>query len=207
MPKLVIIGAGGHAKVVLSALRALEQLGEVDFLLDDLKRGSLMGKPVEGGLELLDSIPRRRYDFHVAIGDNRTRARIINRLLDLGYSLRTIIHPSAVVETNSIDVGCYIAAKAFIGVDSKIGKGVIVNTGATVDHDCIIEDFVHIAPGSNLAGGVIIGQGTLIGIGTKVLPGVKIGNWSVIGAGSVVLRDIPSGVTAWGIPAELRYDK
>jgi sugar O-acyltransferase (sialic acid O-acetyltransferase NeuD family) len=97
-----------------------------------------------------------------------------------------------------------MAAGAVINPDARLGMGVLVNTAATVDHDCIIEDGVHLAPGVHLAGDVRIGEGTFIGIGTVARQGVRVGRGCVVGAGSVIVRDLPDGSTAYGVPARVK---
>jgi acetyltransferase-like isoleucine patch superfamily enzyme len=93
-------------------------------------------------------------------------------------------------------------AGAIIQTGTKIGKHSIINTGACIDHDCIIGDFVHIAPNCSLAGGVSVGEGTFFGIGSSIIPNKTIGSWTNVGAGSVIIADQPSNCTTLGIPAK-----
>ncbi|MCS7300843.1 MAG: acetyltransferase, partial [Fimbriimonadales bacterium] len=94
-----------------------------------------------------------------------------------------------------------VCAGVVVQPDARIGRHCIVNTAASVDHDCTIADFVHVAPGARLAGGVKVGEGVLLGVGCCVLPGIQIGAWSVVGAGAVVTEDVPDGVVVVGVPA------
>ena len=95
---------------------------------------------------------------------------------------------------------------AVIGAYARLGKGVIVNTSASVDHDCVVEDFAHLAPGTHLAGNVTVGSGAFLGVGVSVVPHRRIGEWSTVGAGATVIRDVPEASTAVGTPAATRED-
>lgn len=198
MKNIVVIGAGGHAKVVISALRASGH--EPIAVLDDdpAKRGSsVLGVTVRGALHLLAEM---RCDGAVmAVGDNRTRKRIVS---EVNVRWVTVIHPAAYVDpTAQVAAGTVVFAGAIIQPDTVVGEHSIINTAASVDHDCIIGDFTHLAPGVRLAGDVRIGEGTLMGIGSVAIPGVRIGNWVTIGAGAAVIGDITSDTVASGVPA------
>ena len=194
----VIIGAGGHAKVVISTLQGAKV--SVAAVFDDnqtLWGTKIMGVTVSGPVA---SIERKQFDFGViAIGNNSKRKQIADSF-DLNWA--TAVHPTAYVHPSvKIGAGSVIFAGAVIQPETVIGEHVIINTGASVDHDCIIDDYVHIAPGVHLAGNVQLGEGTFLGIGSSVIPGVKIGAWTIIGAGGVVIRDIPDETIAVGVPA------
>jgi sugar O-acyltransferase (sialic acid O-acetyltransferase NeuD family) len=194
----LVIGAGGHAKVVMAALRDAGY--SIAAILDDDpdKWGKdYFGAPVVGGSERLKEMP---YDAVIAVGDNNARREISERCP--GCRWLTAVHPAAYVHDSvRLGRGSVIMAGCVIQPDSRIGGHVIVNTGASVDHDCEIGDFVHIAPGARLAGGVSVGEGALIGINSVVLPGKRIGAWAVVGAGSVVIDDVPPYATVAGVPA------
>lgn len=209
---LIVIGAGGHGKVVLRAIREslshykIDELMERVIVLDD--DPSKIGAEVEGfqvlGSREVISQLRSRFSLlglHVAIGDNRLRSEIYTAYSWLPWI--TVAHPTAVLE-GEVGPGSFVGPLAYIGVDSKIGRGVIVNTKASIDHDCFIGDWVHIAPGVTLGGEVYVGSGALIGVGSSCIPRVRIGEWSLIGAGSVVVRDIPAQSKAFGVPAKPR---
>ncbi|MCF6192483.1 MAG: acetyltransferase [Candidatus Hydrothermae bacterium] len=167
---------------------------------EDLQGQQILGVPVVGRLAEADRFEPRR--GVVAIGDNRTRKQVVERLTD--WTWVTLVHPRAVVhESVRMGPGTVVFAGAVIQPDTVIGVHVIINTGATVDHDCVIGDFAHIAPGAHLAGGVRVGEGVLLGIGSSVIPGKRIGNWSVVGAGAAVVKDLPPNVVAVGVPAKL----
>lgn len=198
MSRILILGAGGHAKVVLSTLLAAGA-PVVGFADDDPARKGdyLLGIPVLGSLSQLD---RGAYSGAViAIGRNDQREHVASAAR---LNWTTVVHPDAFVHDSvKLGAGTVVFAGAIIQADAVIGEHVIVNTGATIDHDCHIEDFAHIAPGVHLAGNVAVGHGTLIGIGTAAIPGVRIGRRATVGAGSVIVRNLPDDVVAYGNPA------
>lgn len=191
---MYLIGAGGHAKVIIDIL----QLGgqPVDGLfVRDIIIESLMGYQVQGEHEV-----QQNHELIIAVGDNLTRKKIADRLS--GNNFTVAVHPSAVIAKGvKPGNGTVVMGNSIINTDTKIGKHVIINTSASVDHDCIIEDFVHIAPNSTLCGGVTVGEGTLVSSGAVVIPNVSIGKWATIGAGAVVIRDVPDGAKVVGNPA------
>jgi sugar O-acyltransferase (sialic acid O-acetyltransferase NeuD family) len=201
MKKLVILGAGGHAKVVVETaiLCGFEPVAVYD---DDknLKGSSILQVPVKG---LISDLPEDFSDLaFIAIGSNKIRQKLCNKFFNAKWP--TLTHPSAVVSKEaSIASGSIICAGAIIQPAANIGRQVIINTGANIDHDCQIGDFVHICPGGNLAGGVRIGEGSLISTGCSIIPLKSVGDWSILGAGSVVIRDIPENSRAWGVPAKV----
>ena len=185
---MYLYGASGHAKVIIDILRA-NQI-EINGLVDDNPNiQELLGIPVlhqSNGLSL----------FIISIGNNQIRKKIAEQLKT---SFGKAIHPSAIISPNSmIDEGTVVMQGAIVQSCATIGKHCIINTGASVDHECVIEDYVHISPHATLCGNVHVGEGSWVAAGSVVLPGVKIGKWSVIGAGSVVAKHIPDGVLAVG---------
>jgi sugar O-acyltransferase (sialic acid O-acetyltransferase NeuD family) len=198
---VVVIGGGGHAKVVISTLRGAGC--EVAAVFDDAPAS--WGARVSG-VEVLGpvkSIPEHPYHFGViAVGDNRVRREIAGRV-DLRWL--TAVHPGAYVDPSArVGPGAVVFAGAVVQPGAVVGDHAIVNSGAVVDHDCEVGRFAHVAPGVILAGAVRVGEGALLGVGTSVTPGVRIGAWSTVGAGSVVVRDLPDGVVAFGSPARPR---
>ncbi len=200
--RLFVIGAGGHAKVVLAT--AMELGMEVAGVLDDdpSKWGTmLLGIRVLGPLSLLQQ--EGEPWAVLAIGDNATRKRLDQKIKGVRWA--TLVHPKAYVHpTVTLGEGTVVFAGAFIQPMARVGRHAIVNTGAIVEHDCEVGDFAHLAPGVRLAGGVKVGNECLVGIGTSAVPLIHIGDRSIIGAGSVVVRDIPPGVVAYGIPAQVK---
>lgn len=170
----------------------------VECLFEPDGNGELFGIPIESTYSPQNFPDARAV---VAIGDNQARRRVAGITK---HSFTNIIHPSAIVSSfGQMGQGNVLLHRAVVQARSKIGDHVIVNTGAQVDHDCIINDFVHLAPGTILCGNVHVGEGALIGTGAIIIPGKKIGAWSVVGAGAVVINDIPEGVVAVGNPARI----
>lgn len=205
MSGILIIGAGGHGKVVADILLR-QSIPVLGFLDDDptIWGTSRLGLPVLGAINaFLDYSPG---GLVMGIGSNALRQKIVQRLGSVAQELwHSAIHPKAILAPSAkIGRGAVIAAGAIVNPDAYVGEHVIINTGATVDHDCHIGDFVHIAPGVHLAGGVHVGEGSLVGIGSTVIPNCNIGQWTTIGAGAVVVSDIPSHVLAVGVPARLK---
>jgi sugar O-acyltransferase (sialic acid O-acetyltransferase NeuD family) len=196
---VVVIGAGGHAKVVLATLEALEI--EVSGIFDDnsdLWGMQLLGVEIKGPIE---EAQNHGTSGVLALGANRDRQSMANQL---SLDWKSAVHPSAQVHTSvELGSGTVIFAGAIVQPETVIGDHVIVNTGARIDHDCRIRSFSHIAPGASLAGAVSIGEGVLMGIGSCAVPGVTVGEWSVVGAGAAVVGDLAPGVTATGVPARV----
>jgi len=204
MPSLVICGAGGHAKVVADVARSAgwTVAGFLDDLHPERAGEEFCGARILDPKELLMSGAPA---IALGIGHCATRLRRAKQLLDQGCSAPVLAHPRAIVAQSVVlGHGSQVIAGAVLNPDAKLGMAVIVNTGATVDHDCVIGDGVHLAPGVHLAGNVTVGEGTFIGIGAVAKPGILIGRNCVIGAGSVIIGDIPDGVTAYGVPARVR---
>ncbi len=203
MQPVWILGSGGHAKVVIETLRAMDAFEIVGILDDNPGR---FGVAVQGvrvrGDASPGSIDRLAVKTAIlAIGSNRDRAAAARRLDDR-VSWATAVHPTAHLAPGvQIGEGTVVLAGAIVQPGSVIGRHAILNTACSVDHDGRIEDFVHVAPGSRLAGHVRIGEGSLLGIGCCVIPGRVIGPWSTIGAGSAVVSDVPAGATVKGVPA------
>jgi acetyltransferase EpsM len=201
--RTVVVGAGGHARVVV---RALQLTGvQVDALYDDDRRlwgSQLYGVDVPGPIAA--SGAAEDVCGVVAIGDNETRRRVSQRL-----TLRwiSVVHPHSFVDgTAALGRGTVVLAGAMVQPEAKIGDHCIVNTGATVDHDCIVGNFAHLAPGVHVAGGVEIGAGAFLGVGANIVPGVRIGENTVVGAGATVTDDLPANVVAAGTPATVRRE-
>ncbi len=207
MTRVLILGAGGHAQVVADVLWAMHQAGhnvEVVGFLDDaphLQGQRLLGWPVLGPLSARAQFPHDA--VVVAIGDNRTRARLHQALQAAGETFFRAVHPRAVLARDvQLGPGVMIMAGVVVNSGAVIGEGVILNTGCTVDHHNCIAPFAHIAPGVHLAGEVTVGEGALIGVGASVIPGITVGSWAVVGAGAAVVRDVPPEVTVVGVPAK-----
>ena len=201
--EVFLIGAGGHAKVVASALESSGR--RVAGIYDDneLLWGSFVGGvQVIGGLEELKKNFSPGQACFSAIGDNRTRQRIANDLSRLGIRWETVIHPTAIVERGVVlQPGALVCAGAVVQPDVTIGAHAIVNTAARVDHDCRIGDFAHVAPNATLAGDCEVGALALVGASATVREGQTIGEEATVGAGSVVVRNVDNATTVAGCPA------
>lgn len=199
--RIAVIGAGGHAKVVLGALQALGM--PVTAVFDDNPSTwgtQILGVPVVGAVSRLREEGYRR--AVIAIGDNATRRRMAAELR--GIEWVRVVHPQAWIHPSvQLGEGTVVFAGAVIQPEARIGSHVIINTGATVDHECLVHSYAHLAPGVHLAGRVEIGEGAFVGIGSSVIQCCKVGAWAVVGAGAAVVRDIPDGVTAVGVPARV----
>ena len=199
--KLLIVGAGGHGKVVADIAIKINRWKQIDFL-DDESTKSSMGIKVIGGFNCIDKYVKD-YDIFVAIGSNKIREDLQTQLENSRANIPTLIHPNAIIgEQVEIDIGTVIMAGAVINCCSKIGKSCIINTGATIDHDNLIEDFVHISPGVSIAGMVKVGKGTVLGINSTVINNLYITSGCIIGAGAVVVNNIDEAGTYVGIPAK-----
>lgn len=199
--EILVIGAGGHAKVVIEAI----QDGHPSYHIkladhDRAKEGNkVLGKfPI---IHLNNWVKLPEF-CHVAIGDNQLRQKVHAEAVAQGKQTCTVVHSDARVSPSAdIGPGCFVAAKAIVAAEAKIGESCIINHGAVVDHDCNIGNYSHIAPNATLGGGVNIGQGCLVGTNATILPNVKVGDNSVIGAGAVVINDVKANQRLIGVPA------
>lgn len=199
---IYVIGAGGHGAVVaeLAQITGWNLVGFVDDNAE-LEGSGVLESTVLGGTE---KIPRGAA-VALGVGDNNVRLRLLAMVAEMGWRLPVLIHPSAVVSPSSkIGDGTVLLAQSAVNARAEIGCGCILNTACSVDHDCVLGDCTHIAPGSRLAGAVNVGKATLIGIGTSILPCIKIGQRCTIGGGSVVTHSIPDEAVAFGNPARVR---
>lgn len=193
---VILHGGGEHARVVLDCL--LAQGADVLGLFDPKYSGTLFSIPQRGVYD-----PAFRPDARaiVAIGDNAVRKQVVARTK---HAFTNAMHPSVIFSPFAImGTGNMVLHGAIVQAQSVIGNHVIINTGARVDHDNKIGDFVHLAPGVVLCGTVEIGEGTLVGASATVLPGRKIGAWATIGSGAVVVRDVPDHAIVVGNPARV----
>ncbi len=179
--KVIIFGAGGHSRVIADIIRLSGDI-VAGFLDDNVRGEGVLGKTG-------DAHKFSDCQFVVGIGNNSVRERLMQE--NPGLTWYTAIHPSAVVaQSAKIGEGAVIAANAVVGVDCHIGRGVIINTCATIDHDGFAGDFSHLAQGVHTGGAVNIGKGVWIGVGTSVVNGIKISDYSVVEAGISVKNDV-----------------
>ena len=205
MRGLLIIGAGGHGKVVADTAQAL---GWSDIAFLDDRAADMpppLGLPVVGTLRDLNARAGDYLHAVVAIGDAQLRLHWSEASRHAGFEVVTLIHPSAAVSRSArLDAGCVVFAQAAVNADARIGMACIVNTGATVDHDCVLGEGVHVCPGVHLAGDVRVGARAWIGIGAVVRQGITIGAAATVGAGAVVIADVAGSSTVMGVPAQPR---
>lgn len=201
-----ILGAGGHAKVVLDTVRAQGRWTVAGILDDDISRigSSFEGITIKGPISS-ESVDRFGIESALmAIGPNSLRASIVERV-EARLNWITAIHPHSYVAPSArVGSGTVVFAGAVVQPGTTIGRHAILNTGCGVDHDCEIGDFAHIAPGGRIAGACKIEEGALLGLGCGVIQGRTVGAWAIVGAGAVVISDIPARATAIGVPARLR---
>lgn len=202
--RVIIVGGGGHAKVVADVLRAAgwDPAGLLD---PNPAMDAVEGVPVLGGDEVSQSLFDQGYrSALVAIGRNDLRRRLGARLREIGFEIVTAVHPSAVVSPSArIGQGVVVMPHAVINAGARVGDFAIINTGAIVEHDCVIGEAAHLAPRSAMGGNVSIGEEVLFGVGAVARPLSVIGARAVVGAGSVVIGEIPSGRTVVGSPARV----
>jgi sugar O-acyltransferase (sialic acid O-acetyltransferase NeuD family) len=200
--EVAVLGSGGHAKVVVEAILARTPERRI-ILLDDSAEAagrSIFGIPVTGRRDQLDGHPG--VAVALGIGDNLARSRVMQWLQERGRRLETVVHPAAVIAGSvTVGAGAFVGAGAVAIAEARIAAGAIINTSASVDHDCEIGEAAHIAPGVRLCGNVSVGERSLIGVGSVIRPGTKVAADVIVGAGSVVVADIASRGTYVGNPA------
>ncbi len=204
---IIVLGCGGHAKVLLDTLRALDHsvMGAVDT--DPVKHGTkILGVPILGGEDWV--LKHSPSEVHLVNGlggvsSTQTRRTVFNKFRERGYEFLTLIHPTAWVGSEvSLGEGVQIMAGVRIQPGCQIRSNSIINTGATIDHDSEIGDHVHIAPGVTVCGSVKIGEKSLIGAGSTIIQKIILGPETLIGAGSLVIHSFESGgIKAFGVPA------
>lgn len=197
MEKVIIIGGGGHAKVLIDCIESENKFEIVSILDDNPEIHQILKYQVFRRTELE---AHANVKVILAIGNNKTRKKIAE---ELTVQYATTIHPSAVISKYAkIGKGTQVFPGAVINAGAVIGDHCIINTGAIIEHDCILEDFVHVSPNAALSGGVKIGCGSHFGIGANAIQNIFIGSNVTIGSGAVVISNIPDNCTAVGIPAK-----
>ncbi|WP_027937104.1 acetyltransferase [Anaeroarcus burkinensis] len=204
---IIVLGAGGHAKVVIEALRY--QGATIIGIVDNepsKRKTEILNIPVIGNDDtILQYNPDEIFLVNGvgSIGQSEVRKRIFINFKQYGYHFLNVIHPAAVVAENvEIREGVQVMAGAVIQTGTYIGENCIINTHASVDHDCRIGAHCHIAPGTTLCGATVVGEASHIGAGATVIQNIHIGSNSVVGAGAVVLKDFPSSSIVYGVPAK-----
>lgn len=202
--KLIIVGAGGHGRVCAEIAQAagFSVAGFCDAgkrVGEEINTIPVVGK---GPGDLPPSLGPSDAALFVAVGDNARRADLVAEAVSLGYALPALIHPSAIVsETAVVGEGSVLMPAVVVNANSRIGRGCIVNTAASLDHDNELADFVQICPGVRSAGTVQYGAGAFVGTGAVVIPGVRVGKAAIVAAGATVIRDVPDEARVAGVPA------
>jgi UDP-perosamine 4-acetyltransferase len=202
----VVLGGGGHAKVVVETLLNEGKCRPMGVTDPRISEGKLLGVPYVGDDEVLPKLLKKGVRAFVVglagVPDNRPRAALFQKGKEAGMVPVTTVHPKAVVaKSATLGAGTVVFPRAVVNPDCVLGQNVIVNTGAVVEHDVRIADHAHVCPGTVLCGGVEVGEGAFVGAGAVVTQGVRIGAWAVIGAGSTVRKDVPEGGRVAGVPA------
>lgn len=200
---IVMVGAGGHAKVCIELLQAMGE--RVAFCVGGDDNGPVCRgvSVLQGDAHLARLLEEGYTRAFIAIGNNRLRLKLGRQAIAMGYSLVNAISPHAIISPSArLGTGIAIMAGAIINAEAELGNLAIINTGASIDHDCVIDAGVHLAPQCALAGNVHVGTGAFLGIGCRVIPEVRIGAGAILGAGSVAICDVPENATAVGVPAK-----
>jgi sugar O-acyltransferase (sialic acid O-acetyltransferase NeuD family) len=205
---VIVLGAGGHAKVLINTLQlcSVEILGITDP--DPALIGhEILGVPVIGPDANLKHYSVEKVHLVNGLGSvclPKARCKIFEKYKKLGFIFATVVHPTAIIAAAvKIGEGAQLMAGVILQPGVCIGDNVIINTRASIDHDCTIGSHSHIAPGVTLSGDVQVGTVAHVGAGASIVQGVRVGDGSLVGAGSVVLKDIPGSVKAYGCPAKV----
>jgi sugar O-acyltransferase (sialic acid O-acetyltransferase NeuD family) len=196
--QIIIFGASGHGKVILTCLRSIQLTNSILFIDDFPKVDFIDGIQVVHKNQITSFENKH---LIIAVGCNKTR-RKISKSINPNYI--SVIHSTACIsEYSELGIGTVVMPKVVVNPGTIIGMHCIINSAAVVEHDCQIADFCHIAPNASLAGNVSVGEGSHIGIGAVVIQGVKIGKWTTIGAGAVIIHDVPDFAVVVGNPGKI----
>lgn len=204
MDKIVLVGGGGHCKVVIETLQLVKSY-DVAGICDNVS-GNVLGVPILGNDDMLSELyasgTRNAFVTVGAIGNAGKRRDLATKLLSLGFTLPNIIHPASIVSlTVKMGFGNFIGPNVVINSSTEVGDCCIINTASVIEHDCKIGKFVHIAPMATVCGGVEIGDCVHVGPNATILEYRKVAHHVMVGAGSVVTKDINvAGVTGYGVP-------
>lgn len=208
MKKIVLVGAGGHCKVIIDIIKSIRDF-EIVGITDKFNiGGTLLGIPIIGNDEVLQDLFYKGIEYaFVSVGsiDNlKFRYELYKRLKEIGFKIPTLIHKNAVVsQYAAIEEGTCVMPNAVVNADAHIGKNSIINTSSIIEHDCVIGNNCHVSPGAKLGGNCSIGNNVHIGIGATIIQGINIGDNTTIGAGAVVIDDIGDNKVAVGVPAKV----
>jgi acetyltransferase EpsM len=204
MKKVILIGDGGHSKVIREIISRNEEYSITAILDDKFEFEEEVLGIIQGPVSMVDLLNDEQTKIIVAIGNNSVRKKVVEGLTLPRDSYLTIIDPSAVISATAvIGHGTVVMPNAVINAEAVIGDHCIINTGAITEHENKVGNFVHLSPNVTLTGNVSIEDGVHIGAAATVIPGTTVGEWSVIGAGSTVIRNIPPDCKAVGSPARI----
>lgn len=206
--EIVLIGGGGHAKVLIEIIKLLGQYNIIGILDSQFATGtSIAGIPILGKDDLMSNLYATGVKHAcIAVGsikDNSKRRNLYEKVKKIGFQVPVLAHPYSIISKDTIiSEGVQVTAGAIIQRGSKIGANTIINTGAVIEHDCVIGKHVHVCPGVVISGDCVIGDGAFIGAGSVVMQGLKIGENSIVGAGAVVVNNVPDNTRVMGVPAK-----
>ena len=202
--ELIVIGSGGHARVVIDAANKsgfiIQGIIDTNYLGQNEK---ILGFPVIGNIKSLSKFSSKNTAIAIAIGDRNNRIKYYEKVKNIGFSTPPIIHPNVFIsDSATINCGVFVNVGSIINADAKIGENTIINTSALIEHEVVIGKNCHIGPGVKLGGRVKVGDNTIIGIGSSVIDYINIGEDVTIGSGSVIIRNIDAHSTVVGIPGK-----
>jgi acetyltransferase EpsM len=202
IPNIIIIGGGGHSKVVVDIINTQRRIKcKILGYYDDDKNSNLYDIKYLGKINKIQNCESDIY-YTIAIGDCNIRKNMYNKYNNLRYI--SLIHPKSIISRSAIiEEGTVICAGAIVQPEVKIGKCCIINTNSNIDHESIICDFVNINPSATLCGNVLIGKNTIVGANATIIEKIKIGECNIIGAGSVIIRDTTDHSKLVGVPGKL----
>jgi UDP-perosamine 4-acetyltransferase len=210
----VILGAGGHARMLLECLRFSPDI-EIVGILDpspSLQGNDWHGVPVLGDDNLLEDLSKHGVNHFVigmgGVGNNLPRKKMFETALGYGLVPLDVKHPTAILSPSAVyGKGCQFLPGSIVNTEAVLGSNIIINSGAIIEHDCVLADHVHVATGAKLAGSVHVGEGAHIGAGATVRQGILIGEFAIVGLGAAVVKDVPPYTTVVGVPAKIRQEK
>lgn len=208
MKKIVLIGGGGHSKVVIDIIKSNDEFEIVGVTEKNSELNKVSDIPILGNDSILEELFNKGVEYaFICIGvnkDNNLRNILYSKVKDIGFKIPTLIHKQALVSPYAkVGKGTCVMAGAIINSHAQIGINSVINTGSIIEHDCIVGDNTFISPGAILAGNVTIKNNSFIGMGSKIIEGKTIGNNVTIGAGAVVIDDMPDNCVAVGVPAKV----
>lgn len=202
--KILIYGAGGLGREILSMIRNMPEWDPSGFIDDSVKAGTIIsGLPVIGGIGIIETL-RENMSLVLALGDPLSKKKVYGNIKNSNIKFPSIIHPSVIIQAPhdvQIGEGSVVGAGCILTTDIRVGNHVLINLNSTVGHDVVIGNFSSVMPGVNIAGGVKIGSAVLIGSGANILNGVEIADSCVVGMGAVVIRNVEKGKKVAGVPA------